>query len=432
MTPARREYVLDSLDRYWGSGRTLIEKLPVAEHGLPEQLSIKVSGIKIQVPVWAEGASVDGVLLIPDWAAEQARQQWQDVDWYAVCFWYLHNCAEREYEKHNGAVHSNSFKLDVIDDAFWARAWVNRIALFLRKWAALLAETGEERLFGELPAANIRLTHDVDAVSKTLAIRFKQTAFHGFNVLRLLARGQFSSAVIRLGTMLRFLFSRDDYWCFEQITALEESYGVKSTFNLYAGKPGNARTCKERLLDPAYSVHSVRLREQLKKMKAAGWQIGLHPSFDAWSDCKRLAAERHTLEDALGDQVTSCRQHWLRFSFERTWRCQKQVGFKLDSTLGFNDRPAFRNGAALMLQPWDAECDEPVRDFSVLPLVLMDSHFYDYQLYTEAQRNEELSYWIDEIKAVGGEATVVWHQRVMSRDYGWAAGYRYLLEQVAK
>lgn len=432
MTPARREYVLDTLARYWGEGRSLIVKLPIAEHGLHEQLHASAIGKKIEVPTWAMDAAVDGILLVPDWAYEQAGGEWHEVDWHAVCFWYLHTCAEREHEKQNGSVHSNSFKLSNIDREFWARAWVNRIALFLRKWAVSLAQADESQLFGKVPAAKIHLTHDVDAVSKTLAIRFKQTAFHGFNVFRLLARGQFQSAVEKLGKTLRFLFSLDDYWCFEKITALEESHDVKSTFNLYAGRPGNARTYKERLLDPAYDVHATRLRDQLRMMKASGWQIGLHPSFDAWSNRDRLASEKKTLEDAIGGPVTTCRQHWLRFSFGTTWQIQCQVGFELDTSLGFNDRPGFRNGAALRMSPWDEANDAPMQDFAVLPLVLMDSHLYDYRQYTEEQRHSNISYWIDEINAVGGEATIVWHQRVMSRDYGWSEGYRYLLEQVVK
>jgi len=430
MTLAKREYVLDTLDRYWGGERALVENLPIVEHGLPESLSVKTIGKKIDMPVWAVDACVDGVLLVPDWAAEQAGNMWDKVDWYAVCFWYLHNCAEREYEKQNGPAHSYSFKLKDIDTDFWTRAWVNRIALFLRKWATFLAKADESILFGEPPAGKIHLTHDVDAVSKTFAIRFKQTAFHGFNVLRLLAKGQFCGAVNRLGKTLRFLFSRDDYWCFDQITTLEEKYGVKSIFNFYAGKPGNERNYKERLLDPAYSVHSPKLRKQIQKMNLSGWQIGLHPSFDAWSDRDRLQKEKATLEGALGASVEICRQHWLRFSFAHTWETQRQAGFNLDMTLGFNDRSGFRNGAALMLSHWDEVKEQPTSNFSVLPLVLMDSHLYDYQPYSEEQRREEIRYWVNEIKAVGGEASVVWHQRVMSRDYGWADGYHFLLKEV--
>lgn len=431
MTPARRKYVLDCLVRYWGEDASKhIESLPVLAHGLPENISAGASGIKMILPDWAYDTGVDGSLLVPDWAAMQAGNRWEMVDWLAVCFWYLHNCAERKYEQKNGAIHSYSYRLKGFDEFFWQHAWVNRIALFLRRWAAHLHQIDEVVLFGAPPRSNIWLTHDVDAISKTFAIRIKQTLFHAYNAFRLVLRGRTRSAARRFSKALRFFFSNDDYWCFDRIIELEEQQGVKSTFNLYAGKPGNERSYKERLFDPAYNVNDSRLRQQLRQLSTDGWTIGLHPSFDAWADEARLRWEKCNLEGALGEVVTVCRQHWLRFSFEKTWKTQQGAGLKLDTTLGFNDRPGFRNSAALMIQPWDESCEAPIDNFSILPMVLMDAHLYDYQPYSNDQRLTSIRHWIREIKAVGGEATIIWHQRVMGRDYGWAEGYRYLLNEV--
>ena len=37
---------------------------------------------------------------------------------------------------------------------------------------------------------------------------------------------------------------------------------------------------------------------------------------------------------------------------------------------------------------------------------------------------------LDEIKFVGGEATVIWHQRVFHPDYNWGSEYHYLLQGI--
>ena len=66
----------------------------------------------------------------------------------------------------------------------------------------------------------------------------------------------------------------------------------------------------------------------------------------------------------------------------------------------------------------------------VLPLVLMDSHLYDYDELTDDQRIERLDQWLDEIRQVHGNATVNWHQRVWARDYGWDKTYANLLESM--
>ena len=93
---------------------------------------------------------------------------------------------------------------------------------------------------------------------------------------------------------------------------------------------------------------------------------------------EQITAQRDCVEQAAGVQVSSCRQHWLRFSWEKTWMAQAQSGLSCDRTLMFNDRFGFRNSSALLWNPWN-----PVTSsyhlVSVEPTILMDSHLYDYQ-----------------------------------------------------
>ena len=336
---------------------------------------------------------------------------WRGINWWYAAAQLLTSAHERTVEGNNGPIHSYSFRLDRAIEPAFEHAWVNRIVLFLRRWWAIENEMPEEAAFGRVPPARVHLTHDVDAVSKTLAIRAKQTAFCLYNR--------------RVSDAARFLLGPANYWQFDSILDMEDAAGRRSLWNVYGGSGGWLRSPKEILFDPAYKVDSGRLSAQLTRMLADGHRIGLHPRFDTWNDRDRLHVEKSTIEDAIRQQVTQVRQHWLRFSFSETWRAQRAAGLEHDLTLGYNDRPGFRNSAALSFT-------DPDSGILVTPMVLMDSHLYDYAMLSEEDRFATIDTLLDELVATGGEASVIWHQRVFHSDYGWGGGYAYLLDALRK
>jgi hypothetical protein len=424
----KRQYVLKTLGRYWPKGSEAILHLPIPVANDITNTILPPQMILVQLPEWATEIGIGGSLLVPAQSAINGPHSphWSKVDWLGAVFWYLNGTAEREFETKNGPIHSYSSKLQGWDKRIWERAWVNRIALFLRKWATQNKGLTEEENLGPIPDPEIIITHDVDAVKKTTSIRFKQTAFHLFNSMRLAASGNYFSALHKIKHALRFFILNEDYWCFEKIITIEQEFGIKSFFNFYGGAGGLKRNFKQRLLDPAYDITEPKISDQVKKLYSDGWQIGLHQSSDAWDKPAMMRAEKNRLENSLGHSVRVCRQHWLRFSWEKTWKAQDAAGLVHDMTLGFNDRPGFRNGSALQFHPWDSERNQEIK-LSVTPLFLMDSHLYDYQNFDKKNRHDEIRYWIDEIKAVNGTASIDWHQQVMNDDYGWYDGYVSLL-----
>ena len=384
----------------------------------------------VALPEWAVDIGVDGGLLVPSFAIDKgASAPHERTDWWAAAAWYLDGRAERAHEREHGPIHSYSIRLAGWDTRMWERAWVNRIGLFLRRWAARRTGRDEASLFGPLPSAEILLTHDVDAIAKTVRIRFKQSAFDAFNAVRAIARGQAGAAIERAVHGVRFALGAGDYWTFDRMCAMEEARGRRSIFNVYAGG-ASPRSARARLLiDPAYDVRDPAVSVMLRRLVERGWSVGLHPSFDAWSAPSDIRAQKERLENAIGSRVTACRQHWLRFSWDTTWIAQEEAGLELDTTLGFNDRPGFRAGCALQFHPRGN--DGRPRRLAVLPLVLMDSHLYDYASPSGAVPEAGIAKWIDEIRSVRGTASVLWHPHVLSSDYGWAPGYEEVLRAVA-
>jgi len=427
----RRRYVLDALGRYWPAGPEAVAGLAIPQVGVPDAEPLPPRFEAVGLPPWAEEVGVGGRLLIPSrFVLPGGGPPWARTDWLGATFWFLNGLAERALESRRGPIHSYAYRLKGWPPEAWERAWVNRIALFLRRWAARDRQADEVQLLGPLPEPEILVTHDVDAIAKTLAIRTKQAAFHAFRAGRALGGGRPRHAIATLGQAARFLLSRGDYWAFDRIAALEERCGIRSHFYVYGAGGGWRRGPRQLLLDPAYDVAAPRLSGKIRELRARGWTIGVHLSCSSWRDPVAMGRERARVQEALGAPVVHCRQHWLGFSWEQTWAAQEEAGLCADATLGFNDRPAFRNSAALAFRPWDPRNERPM-GLTALPMVAMDSHFYDYQECSEAERQEQMRRWVDEIRAVRGVATVIWHQRVLSPDYGWQPAFEALLSMIA-
>ena len=392
----------------------------------------------IRLPNWARDLGVakhgailvDGSSLSDDWLDHAPENQWQHCDWFCAAWHHLTGSVERKHEANNGPAGSYAFRLNDAPPELYDFAWANRIFLFLRRWSAWQREQSETELFGQLPQAEIVLTHDVDALKKTPEIRIKQSAFHAYNAGRALIRGNLVQVGQRAKSAMIFLLQPASFDTFSAIRRMEADAGLRSVLHFYGDPAGYRRASISRILiDPAYDV--LGLKKEFAAFKDGGWTIGLHQSTCAWCDASVMRAERLRVEETLGDSVEHCRQHWLRFSWNSTWRAQQEAGLSRDSTLGFNDRPGFRNGAALRINPWDFNNDCPMK-IEAEPMVFMDSHFYDYGAFDSEARLVEMARWLDEIKFVHGQATVNWHTHTITTAYGWEGGYRQLISLLTR
>ena len=415
-------HIISSFRRYWPKegGEAVLFGLPMHECACTAITSTPCL-ITVALPPWAMDCGVEGILLIPSEACANPNvPRWQEVDWWLAAFLFLEAWHERLWEQKHDPVHSYSVRLKGWDRRMWDRAWANRIALFLRRWGAQQNMCSEETIFGSLPDAEFLMTHDVDAIEKTSAIRLKQSLFMSFNAFRSFLKGDWKAAFASIKRAFLFFFTERSWWFFDDILALESASGVFSCFNFFADE--RSKTPKRWLFDPSYNISEKRFRRLFSEIKNKNAMIGLHPSFDSWNSAEQINSQRKNLESICGAPVQISRQHWLRFSWESTPKALENAGMKLDTTLMFNDRPGFRVSAALQWRPFNQK-DGIRYDMEVLPTVFMDSHFYDYNPMTDEERQKAIAFWIREVQAVRGQIALLWHPHTLSRDYGWKNGF---------
>lgn len=429
--PPRRElisHVICSLGVYWGKSSALILKLPISNLQSEIIISIPLKLKAIELPNWAAYCGIKNELLVPQECIPNnfIQTDWQKVDWWLAIFLMLEGWHERIWEKANGCIHSYSYKLKGWDTRAWEHAWVNRIALFMREWVLQTKNLDEVQIFGCKPKPFIHISFDVDAISKTIPIRIKQSCFNFFNAARLARQLKFIDGLEKIYKGIKFLLSFENWDKFDYLIGELEKRKIKATFNFFSGQRSNLKAW---IMDPGYDINSPKIKTLIHKLHARGHSIGLHPSYDSYTDSIKLRSEKKALEDASGIKVHSSRQHWLRFEWASTLQNLEEAQILKDTTLMFNDRHGFRTSSCIEWNSWNHVNQIPHKIKS-LPTFLMDSHLYDYNLKRNSSHKEDINHLMDECKNVYGHCFVVWHPHTLTNDYNWNEAFDYLLENL--
>lgn len=255
------------------------------------------------------------------------------------------------------------------------------------------------------------LSHDVDRVEKTY-----QGLYHA-------VRDRDTDHLVSA------LSADRPYWGFDEVMALENDLGVRSSFNFLDEKRLLRDKSPREWLDPRcwirynyYDLESPELRAVIQDLDAGGWEIGLHGSYDSPTDRERLAAESAKLERIVGHPVVGGRQHFLNFSGTETWRHYRAIGLGYDSSIGSGRTVGFRSGYGVK-RPFDD-------GFVVFPLTAMDQAVMGI--------SDDIDVVWAQCKALLEEAlenravmTIDWHQRVFSAPEfpDWGTVYRRLVER---
>ena len=191
-----KNHSINALSQYWQKKNSFISELPVDRKNVNIVPGTPLKLKSVVLPDWADNIGINKALLVPIEAIPvnykgNESDLWQHVDWFLAIFLLLECWHERLWEDKFESIHSYSFRLKGWDDRAWDYAWVNRIGLFLMEWSAHINNKSSESIFGKLPSSNIKMTHDVDAIKKTWAIRIKQSIFIFFNGCRAFLNGHF-------------------------------------------------------------------------------------------------------------------------------------------------------------------------------------------------------------------------------------------------
>lgn len=284
---------------------------------------------------------------------------------------------------------------------------VDRFAMELRK--AVVAAAGRRPVILVAPWPEGRrwamaMTHDLDVVALW-------PVFTAMRVAELARKGRARDILATL-TSAAAGVAGDPVWdAARRVLGVEHRHGIRSTWFIITGTPtlGTMRAG-----DVTYAPESPAARRIVEAVRDGGHEIGLHGSFETWTDADRFRAQRHRLEQLTGRPVAGVRQHFLRMRPGQTHGAMHAAGFRYDSTYGFADRSGFRLGTAQPSPAWSAALDTPLA-IDTVPFIWMDRALSKYRGIEDPRA------WIDDAlelagvcRDVEGVWTGIWHPNLSS------------------
>lgn len=281
-----------------------------------------------------------------------------------------------------------------------------------------LSNDGQKPTWPNINSFAACLTHDVDDVS---AYSFKQSLralrspFGGLSLTAQKAE-RLERLIKDIIKSALFSFRNDPFHCYERWLNIEKEFGARSTFFFWPGWSNVRRhhhtDCRYELSDRiVFDGQKSTVAEMMREIQRRGWEIGLHPSWYAFTDVDELRRQKAALETTLGNPIDSVRQHYLHYDIRTTPRAHAEAGFKFDSTLGFNDNIGFRLGTSYPFTLFDLQADKAL-NMTEIPLIIQDSAMLNPVKGMRIDEQTAYRYIVqlaESVEAVGGVLTLLWH-----------------------
>lgn len=262
-------------------------------------------------------------------------------------------------------------------------------------------------------------TYDIDIAYSYLLKGPKRNAL---GMVRSILNGDLHAVKSR--TEVLFGKKQDPFDVYEWLYALHLKFGLRPYyFFLLAKNVG--------MFDKNIDPYEPRMRE-LIQYHSAGYEVGIHPSWQSGDRANLLAEEVELLEDIIQKKVVNSRQHYIRFTLPGTYRKLADNGVRHEFSMGYGSINGFRASIASSFYWYDLERDKKT-NLLVHPFCFMDANSFFEQGQTPAQTYAEIKRYHDIIKRVNGTMITIWHNNFLGSDplfKGWREVYELFLEQV--
>ncbi len=213
-----------------------------------------------------------------------------------------------------------------------------------------------------------------------------------------------SSAIIERLQVLEGV-QKDPYDIYEWLNLLHESLQLKPIyFFLVAAK----RKGLDKNIDP-----SNQSMQQLIKQHAELYSIGVHPSIQSNTKPSLLNSEIKKLSAIVNTNITSSRNHYINIQFPQSFERLIEAGITDDYSMGYPTVNGFRASYAKPFRWFNLNTNLPT-PLIIHPFCYMDATAIFQERITPQKAAEDLQYYFDTVKSVGGECVTIFHNNCLT------------------
>lgn len=179
--------------------------------------------------------------------------------------------------------------------------------------------------------------------------------------------------------------------------------------------------------DSRFDIKMKPYQRLVQAWQAAGFEIGVHPSYLTATDAEQMRCEKEGLEAVIGP-IHISRQHYLRYKTPETFRQLIDLGIQRDYTLCRSTLPGPPTGVALPYRWFDLQRNTAT-DLVLVPAMVMDRSLQLYQGMQPYEAQKAIRKAILQTKAVGGKFVVILHNETFSEAGEWK-GWRAVIQDM--
>ena len=392
--------------QYGGTHPTATDVAWIPACGLLEGTALEHSALS----TWSDekGPGVPGEGRLP-FGVPNAPAARVDADWWSWVFWMVTRMEEFNASQ---SAFDGMGRFQAFASIAQREGWLLRpeVEARIRAWAASVGLTPQPQAYTVHP------TIDIDSA---YAYRHRSA----LRTLGATAKDAMSGNTARLVERYRVLIlgQLDPYDTYEWLESLHAACGLKARYFFLLADRGP--------YDRPVNWRQPGLRSLVQRLSQSAF-IGIHPGVASHesSDSERLKTEINRLEELSNGSVQHARQHYLLQRLPDTWRRLEAAGIRHDHSLGYADHIGFRAGMSRPFRAFDAAANR-MMNLTIHPVSAMDATLNRYMGLTPNQALDALEQLAQEVKAVEGQLTLLWHNETVSECNEWT-GWRAVYEQV--